>query len=751
MAKVRISIIIVNYKVKSRVLECIKSIQKNFNKIPYEIIVVENDPESNFLSDFSKYEKVKYCKARVNLGFGEGNNLGAKHATGEYLFFLNPDTKIQEGSIYQLLKTFSKQSTGIVAPLLVNMKGLPYEKQGTRKLTLVNAIFSLSFVYKFFPNNIIAKNFWLSSWDKKDRYEVDVVPGTAFIIKRNLFESIHGFDKNFFLFFEENDLCNRVRSKGFRVFMDPSLVVMHEWGKSTEQRKDTQKIFETSRRYYFKKYYGVIGLLVERLLLNKIGFLTRRSFFVLGSSIFLFLIALFLRVYKLSDLMQFIPDQGWFYISAKDMVITGSVPLVGPPTSHPWIHHGPLWTYALALILYIFEFEPTRPGYVVAVFGAVTVLLLYFIASKMFTKKIGFLAACIFATSPLIVMNSRIPYHTSPIPFFVILLFYLVYLLVRGKSFVLPFIAFILSVLYNLEITTFVFQIVVLGVIIFGVIKKKEWIANVTLKNVLMCCVMYIIPMIPFIVYDIGHGYKQTVGFIIWVMYRVIKFPLSIFNSQFSSRTPVSSTLPEFLMYYQQLIFVWNGFVSLLFFALSLLALGYFMIKKNNTSVVLLALFLGTACVGLFIHRVPIEADTLLVSPFLVLAFVLFATLIAEKLKHHVISIVLILVVCVLNILFLLSTNFYTKGKYGYRITYKQRMEAVENIIKLSEGRKYAIVGKGELSDFPVFLDPYRYLLWHRGEVLSKGKGIRVIQVWEQERKINISIIKQNDNSNYSL
>jgi hypothetical protein len=204
-------------------------------------------------------------------------------------------------------------------------------------------------------------------------------------------------------------------------------------------------------------------------------------------------------------------------------------------------------------------------------------------------------------------------------------------------------------------------------------------------------------------------------------------------------------------MYYQQLIFVWNGFVSLLFFVLSLLALGYFMIKKNNTSVVLLALFLGTACVGLFIHRVPIEADTLLVSPFLVLAFVLFATLIAEKLKHHVISIVLILVVCVLNILFLLSTNFYTKGKYGYRITYKQRMEAVENIIKLSEGRKYAIVGKGELSDFPVFLDPYRYLLWHRGEVLSKGKGIRVIQVWEQERKINISIIKQNDNSNYSL
>ncbi len=742
MKSVKLSIVIVNYKVKDRVENCIKSIQKHFRKIPYEIIIVENDPDSNYSSDFSKYEKVKYYKSYANIGFGAGNNLGAKYARGEFLFFLNPDTKIQSGSITQILEVFSNAATGIVAPLLVTPKGTPYKKQGTRKLTLINAIFSLSFIYKYFPNNKIARNFWLSAWNKKGRCEVDVVPGTAFIIKRSTFKSIQGFDPKFFLFFEENDICNRVKMKGFKIFMDPSLVVMHEWGKSTEQREDTKKIFETSRRYYFTKYYGLGGVLIDLLILRKFGFLNIRSIFILGGSLFLFFTALFLRVYRLDDLMHFIPDQGWFYISARDMIVTGVVPLVGPPTSHPWIHHGPLWTYALAAILYVFNFEPTRPGYVVAFFGAATVLLFYFVVSKMYAKKIGFLAAFIFATSPLIVMNSRIPYHTSPIPFFVILLFYLVYLFIKGKPYVLPFIACILSILYNLEITTFIFQITVLVVIIFGIVKKKEWMKKVTFKNILISFVMYIIPMIPFILYDTGHGYKQTVGFIVWVLYRVIKSPLSIFHSEFSSRTPVSSTLPEFLLYYRQLIFVWNGFVSLFFLVLSVLGLCFLQVKKKDVSVVLLALFLAIAFMGLFIHRVPIEADTLLISPFLVISFVLVASLIADKFRQSLIFVFLIVSMCVLNIFFLMSTNFYTTGKYGYRMTYKQRMNAVDKIIKLSGDQKYAIVGKGELSDFPVFLDPYRYLLWYKGKPTSNDKKARTIQVWEQERLIDVSIIK---------
>ena len=84
-----ISIVIVNYKVAKEVISCIASIINSRSKIKYEIIVVDNDDEKKEIErDLNKkYPKVKYEKSDKNLGFGAGNNLGAKFAKGDYLFF----------------------------------------------------------------------------------------------------------------------------------------------------------------------------------------------------------------------------------------------------------------------------------------------------------------------------------------------------------------------------------------------------------------------------------------------------------------------------------------------------------------------------------------------------------------------------------------------------------------------------------------------------------------------------------------
>src|SRR3990167_8971076 len=79
------------------------------------------------------------------------------------------------------------------------------------------------------------------------------------------------------------------------------------------------------------------------------------------------ILAFFLRIYKLSDTMHFISDQGLFYLPALDMVLNGKIPLVGPESSHPWIHHGPIFIYLLAIILPIFNFNPIAPAYFLAV------------------------------------------------------------------------------------------------------------------------------------------------------------------------------------------------------------------------------------------------------------------------------------------------------------------------------------------------------------------------------------------------
>src|SRR3989344_503775 len=90
--KPKISIIIVNYHVKRELFDCIASIFTSGAKVPFEIIVVDNEEVRVIEKDLKKqFPRIKYIKSPGNIGFGGGNNLGVSIAKGEYLFFLNPD------------------------------------------------------------------------------------------------------------------------------------------------------------------------------------------------------------------------------------------------------------------------------------------------------------------------------------------------------------------------------------------------------------------------------------------------------------------------------------------------------------------------------------------------------------------------------------------------------------------------------------------------------------------------------------
>jgi GT2 family glycosyltransferase len=101
-----ISIIIVSFNTKELLSQCIKSIFKHTKGINFEIIVVDNastDGSQQLIK--SDFPKVILIESEINIGFGRANNLGAKHASGDYLFFLNSDTLLIENSI-KILKDF---------------------------------------------------------------------------------------------------------------------------------------------------------------------------------------------------------------------------------------------------------------------------------------------------------------------------------------------------------------------------------------------------------------------------------------------------------------------------------------------------------------------------------------------------------------------------------------------------------------------------------------------------------------------
>lgn len=241
-----VSIIIVKYRSKKYLPGCLTSIGKDPR---WEVIIVDNDGR--------------------NIGFGSACNQGAKKAKGKYLFFLNPDTIVQPKSV-ELLIVFLKKhrDVGIVAPLLLDKNRKPYKFQGTGEMTPRSAIFALSFLNKLWPNNPVSKKYWLADWNKKRAKEVAVIPGSALMIRKDVFEKVGGFDENFFLYFEESDLCKRVRKAGWRVFFEPEAKVVHFWGASTPRNKEIEKIFRRSRFYFFKKHYGFLSAFLVEIFLR---------------------------------------------------------------------------------------------------------------------------------------------------------------------------------------------------------------------------------------------------------------------------------------------------------------------------------------------------------------------------------------------------------------------------------------------------------------------------------------------------
>ncbi len=443
--RVVVSIIIVHYKAKKELFTCLESVSRLEKQIPFEVIVVDND-EENLKQALQKYSFVVYLKNKDNIGFGAANNVGANYARGEYLYFLNPDTVTRHNVVSELVSFLEKhKDAGVVSPLLLGKDQKPYQ-QGARNLGVLQGLVSLSIINRLFPNNPVSRRYFLSDWDRSSIKEVDVVPGTAFMIKKQLFDQIGGFDERFFLFFEEFDLCKRLKERGYKLYIVPSAKVQHTWGVSTKKRSDISQIFTKSRFYFFRKHYGLFSAMLVHL---------ATSISAMDISLIPILLAsLWLNTYRLNELMVFIGDQAWFYLSARDMLLTGTIPLVGIASSHPWLHQGPLWTYMLSFALFLGNFHPLSGAYLTAFLGTVSVFVLYVVSSKMFSPLVGIVAAGLYATSPLVVQNARFAYHTTPIPIFVMLYIFCLYLWLRGKKKYFLFLPLLLAILYNFELAT---------------------------------------------------------------------------------------------------------------------------------------------------------------------------------------------------------------------------------------------------------------------------------------------------------
>jgi GT2 family glycosyltransferase len=249
MSNKSLSIIIVNYKSEPFLKKCIASIYGNITLGERsEIIVVNNDSQEKLESTSLLYPGVKIINTQSNRGFGSGGNLGAKNSSGETLLFLNPDAEIISKNTEDVLALFSKDPVlGILGSRLVAENEKVQKWSAGSEVNLWNLI-------KNNLNLLDAKKVWMSNVPLL----VNWVSGTAFFIKRELFEEVEGFDENFFMYFEDVDLCKKVRKKGKKVLYYPDFSVKHMGGKCYLEKDRQKKDYYRSQEYYFKKHRNFI-------------------------------------------------------------------------------------------------------------------------------------------------------------------------------------------------------------------------------------------------------------------------------------------------------------------------------------------------------------------------------------------------------------------------------------------------------------------------------------------------------------
>ena len=230
-----LSLIILNYDSKVKLINCLESIQlADFSGLSYEIIVVDNHSHDD-LSDLSqKYVAVKIISSPKNLGMGGGNNLGLEMASGEFILVLNPDTIIAKQAVRILLDYLrSHPDVGLVGPKISYPDG-SLQTSCSRFPNFFIPVLRRTFLGEYFKN--VRDRFTMTDFDHQSIRSVDWLMGSCLMFKKKIIlpsgeTFTPRFDERYFMYFEDTDLARQIWTKGLKVVYNPEATIVHDHGR----------------------------------------------------------------------------------------------------------------------------------------------------------------------------------------------------------------------------------------------------------------------------------------------------------------------------------------------------------------------------------------------------------------------------------------------------------------------------------------------------------------------------------------
>ncbi len=260
----QVAISIINYNSSNHTLKCIESILA-YKNVDYQIVVIDNN---SYLEDFKnlsslyKYENIKVVRNRQNKGFGGGHMMAIEYINADYLLFQNNDGYFLNDYLRFLLKFANKEKNiGVLGGLMYNKKKeltISFDHHPTPLVKLLGTRF-LNILKKKYPHRCTIF---------KKSTIVDVISGASMFVKTDTFFEIGGFDPNYFLYCEEEDLCIRMNKYGLKNWIIPEAKYIHLSGQSTPKKWVYEREFYISFLYYYKKNYTFISFKIMQIFIS---------------------------------------------------------------------------------------------------------------------------------------------------------------------------------------------------------------------------------------------------------------------------------------------------------------------------------------------------------------------------------------------------------------------------------------------------------------------------------------------------
>jgi GT2 family glycosyltransferase len=212
------------------------------------------------IEEFVAWNPVCLIANEQNLGFGAAINQGAREATGDVLLVLNPDAIAEPGAVAALLRCLETTKAAAVGGALLETDGQPARGFAFRRIpTLAPLLYEVLLVNRLWPGNPVNQRYRCLDADYSQQQEVEQPAGACLAVTRTAWDSVGGFDEQFFpVWFEDVDLCKRLHDLGLKIFYCPEARFRHSGAHSVGQLtfRDQQIFWYMNMLRYARKHFS---------------------------------------------------------------------------------------------------------------------------------------------------------------------------------------------------------------------------------------------------------------------------------------------------------------------------------------------------------------------------------------------------------------------------------------------------------------------------------------------------------------